>query len=132
MEHLTTSRTFEFLHVLGEHIDAVKIPGFWLLDGHAFQCLESRGGNCSHGIFSILFLFPALNEGCFLGILRIVQKSSKKNPKSLLLHEKAGQHAAILKQKLQYLTLVEKTAHVARDIRRKTSAATCCRTKNLK
>lgn len=82
------------------------------------------------GFFPYVSCF--LLEGSFLVVLRIVQKSSKKNPKSLLLHEKAGQHATILHEKLQYLTLVEKTAHAARDIRRKTSAATCCRTKNQK
>ena len=72
-----------------------------------------RRGYCSHGICSIRFLFFALNEGCFLGYTEDCSEIIKEKSKSLL-------------------TLVEKTAHAARDIRRKTSAGTCCRTKNLK
>ena len=59
-----------------------KIPGFWLLDGHAFQCLESRGG-----VFAAMGVFPYFS--CFLlwmkvgfwlywGLFRNHQKKSQE------------------------------------------------------
>ena len=100
----------------GDRIDAVKnsriLAPWW---PRISMSWVKRRGFCSHGCFSILFLFSALNEGWLLVVLRIVQKSSKKNPKSLLLHEKAGQHATILHEKLQYLTLVEKNGPMLQE-----------------
>ena len=72
MEHLTGRPQ-------GDRIDAVKnsriLAPWW---PRISMSWVKRRGFCSHGCFSILFLFSALNEGWLLVVLRIVQKSSKK------------------------------------------------------
>ena len=91
-----------------------KFQDFGSLMATHFNVLSQEAGFfAAMGFVPYFSCFLLWMKVAFWVILRTVQKSSKKNPKSLL-------------------TLVEKTAHAARDIRRKTSAGTCCRTKNLK